>query len=127
MFTYIYADQTCVDDFSVIDQDTGFLVGSLTQGDFTVAIFDPNGSNRADGTNAVTWSIDEKYSDSGYYLLGFTPDLEGDWLFSVIHSEYFPWGKSANYKVVGTTYYGTGSGVTTVTNDDILAFILGLY
>jgi len=128
MFVYTYADQTCVDDFSVIDQDTGLLVGGLTQGDFTVAIYDPNGSDRSDGTNAVTWEISEKVADSGYYLLDFTPDLQGDWLLSVIHSDYFPWGKSANYRVVATTYYGTSGGSSgTVTTDDLLAFILGLY
>lgn len=127
MFVYTYADQTCVDDFSVIDQDTGLLVGSLTQGDFTVAIYDPNGSDRSDGTNAVTWAISEKSSDSGYYSLVFTPDLQGDWLFTVIHSDYFPWGKSANYKVVSTSYYGTSETSGDVSNDELLAFILGLY
>jgi hypothetical protein len=129
MFVYTYADQTCTDDFSVIDQDTGLLVGSLVQGDFTVAIYDPNGSNRSDGTDAVTWSIVEKFAGSGYYLIDFTPDLQGDWVFSVIHSTYFPWGKSANYRVVSTSYYGTGgSGAGgTVSTDDLLAFILGLY
>lgn len=128
MFTYTYADQTCVDGFSVIDQDTGVLVGSLAQGDFTVAIYDPNGLNRADGTNAVIWSITEKFADSGYYRLEFIPDIQGDWVVSIIHSVYFPWGKSANYRVVGSNYYGSGGGSSgTVSTDDLLAFILGLY
>lgn len=129
MFSYTYADQSCIDDFSVIDFNTGVLIGGLTQGDFIVAIYDPNGSNRADGTNAIEWSITEKFTNSGYYLITFVPDIQGDWLISVIHSAYFPWGKSANYSVVGTNYYGTGSGSSlgTVTTDDLLAFILGLY
>lgn len=128
MFTLTYVDQTCADDFSVINYDTGVLVGDLSQGDFTIAIYDPDGIDRADGTNAVTWSITEKFASSGYYMLEFTPDIQGDWLVSVIHSTYFPWGKSANYKVVSTNYYGTGgSGSSgTVTTDDLLAIILAL-
>jgi len=127
MFTYTFADQTCVDDFSVVDQDTQLLVGGLGQGDFTVAIYDPNGLDRSDGTDAVDWDIEEKNVGSGYYTIEFDPDLYGDWLVSVIHDTHFPWGKSSNYRVVSSDYYGSGGSSGSVTTDDLLIFILGLY
>jgi hypothetical protein len=99
-----------------VDQDIALLVGGLSQNDFTVAIYDPDGYERSDGTNAIEWSIGEKYPDSGYYVFEFAPDTDGDWLVSIIHSTYFPWGKSWNYKI---SY--------SVTTDDLLVFILGLY
>jgi len=128
MYTYTYVDQTCVDDFSVVDSSTQALIGGLVQGDFTVAIYDPTGADRSVGAGAVSWSIEEKKAGTGYYKIEFTPDIEGDWVVSVIHSTYFPYGKSANYRAVSTSYYGTtGSGSGEVSNDDLLAFILGLY
>jgi hypothetical protein len=105
------ANMECITDFYGDN-----LVSGLTQNDFTVAIYDPNSSNRVDGTNAVTWAIAERQVGSGYYVLTFTPDIEGNWVASVIHPTYFPWGKSAGYKVISS-----------VSNDDLLVFILGLY
>lgn len=129
MYTYTYVDQTCVDDFVVVNPSTQALVGGLSQSDFTVAIYDPTGTDRAVGAGAVSWSITEKKAGTGYYNIIFIPDIAGDWVVSVIHNTYFPYGKSANYRAVATDYYGTGSGGTTddVTNGDLLAFILGLY
>ena len=120
--TYAFVDQTCVDDFSVVDPDTGLLVGSLVQGDFTVQIFDPTGSS--DTTN---YTIEEIGTNSGYYRLIFTPDAVGIWLVSIIHTTYFPWGKSENYSVVTSTFF-TGSGGATVEDiNKLLIFIFGLY
>jgi len=126
----ILTDQTCSDDFSVNDNDTGALVGGLVQANFTVAIYDPDGLNRADSTGGdlIDWDLVEKYAGSGYYELTFTPDKLGTWLVSIIHATYFPWGKSETYVVVASSFY-TGGGSTDVLSaiEELLVFILGLY
>lgn len=131
--TYVYIDQECADDFSVVNRETEALVGGIDSGDFDVSIFDPNGDNRADGTGAVTWDLDEKFTGSGYYKFSFTPNIEGDWLVSVTHDTYFPWGKSSNFAAVQQGYYSTESPDSTSMSseildvlDDLLVFVLAL-
>jgi hypothetical protein len=121
---YIYTDSTAWDDFAVNNPSTGALVGGLSQGDFTVQIYDPDGLERS---GDITWSISEKYPSSGYYIIEFEVDKEGDWLISVIHSTYFPWGKSRNYTVVASTFFSGDSAGGSITTDELLVFILGLY
>jgi hypothetical protein len=127
--SYVYVGQMCSQCFSVVDRNTELLVGGVDSTDFDVDIFDPNGYNRVSGPSEVDWLITEKFPDSGYYKFEFLPDTTGDWLVSIKHEEYFPWGKSADYAVVNKGYYvsdSTVAGGEAILDmlDDILVYIL---
>lgn len=125
--SYVYVDQKCSQSFAVVNRDTELLVGGIDATDFDVDIYDPNGLNRV---GEPIWMLTEKFPDSGYYKFEFTPDTTGDWLVSIKHDEYFPWGKSADYTVVTESYYAMGDSTVSGTSeildllDDILVFIL---
>lgn len=115
-----------VDHFPVVDSNTGELVSGLDSTNFDVWIFDPADCNRVVGcgdSTAIDYTIEE-IGTSGLYKLEFTPDIVGVWVVLIAHSVYFPWGKSFNYVIYSASSGGGGDGTT---NDDLLAFILGLY
>jgi hypothetical protein len=122
-------DELITDHFPVVDINTNQLVSGIDSTSFDVSIFDPNNCNRVVGCGGDATALDytiSEISTTGVYKFTFTPDLEGVWVILIIHNTYFPAGKSVNYKVISASS-GGGSSSESVTNEDLLAFILGLY
>ncbi len=125
--SYVFINQECSDDFPVVNRETEALVGSIDSTNFLVEIFDPDGFSRADGTDAISWELVEKFPGSGYYNISFVPDKFDDWLISVKHPIYFPWGKSESYTVVSEDFYFVGGDSTGVSNQDIMESLDDLF
>ena len=104
---YIIAGQTFYDWFAVVDPQTGSRVAGLTEGDFTIRLFNPDGT-----TNPVSVHFDPK--TDGLYRVGFSPDEEGTWIINVDHSSYFPGGKSESYQAVGSTFFYDAATVAAI-------------
>ena len=128
MTSKTFVNRVCSDFFSVVDKDTEVLIVSISPAEFNVFIFDSYGRDRivAGDATAIDYLIEEIGVDSGVYKIEFTPDVAGAWVIWITHNVYFPWGKTANYNVVSSTYYcQSGGGVSATEVDDILAIILG--
>jgi len=122
--------ESIVDHFAVVDPNTGSLVPGIDSTSFGVQLFDPDDCDRVVGCGGDSTAIDVsivEIDSTGLYRFSFVPDQIGVWVVSITHSTYFPSGKSANYMVVAESSGGGGNGCGDVSNDDLLAFILGLY
>jgi hypothetical protein len=123
--------ESVVDHFAVVDPNTGSLVPGIDSTSFDVKLFDPSDCDRVIGCGGDSTALDisiVEIDSTGLYRFSFVPDQIGVWIVSITHSTYFPSGKSANYMVVAESSGGGGSnGCGDVSNDDLLAFILGLY
>jgi len=82
------------DEFVVNDAD-GNLVTGLVQGDFTVKLYNPSGSE-VSGSIAVT--ITEL--GNGLYRTNFTPNALGTWTLLITNATHFPYGKTGNYSCI---------------------------
>lgn len=115
-------DVPLIDDFTVLD-GSGNPVAAISPAAFTIALYDSSGAE-VSGSIAVT--ITEL--GDGNYRTSFTPNVTGDWLLSITHALYFPWGKRENYQVfqqlfddLSTETLGPGNRTVEVTVDDALA------
>jgi hypothetical protein len=79
--------------FTVSDCD-GNLISNIDATNFTIFVYDPNG-------NEVSNIISSNFVElgNGNYKYIFTPNLTGTWYVTLIHSTYFPWGKSDDIQV----------------------------
>jgi len=85
------------DEFIVVDEDDNPVTG-LTQGDFTVLLYNPSG---AEVSGSVTTTISE--IGNGIYKILFTPNKLGNWELLISNPTYFPWSKYGHYKSVKAT------------------------
>lgn len=75
------------EDFTVIDEDSNLVTG-LGDGDFTKALYDPDGN---DVSSSIIITISEL--GIGNYRASVTLNSTGTWYMVVYHPIYFPWGK----------------------------------
>ena len=92
---------TALLDYFVVIDGGGTLITGLVQGDFTLALYNPSGTE-VSGTIAVT--IAELAL--GNYSTTFTPDAVGAWLLVVTHATYFSYGKRTSYQVFSGLFDG---------------------
>ena len=78
-----------VDEYFTVADIHGNLIPSIDTTAFTVYVYNPSGSE-------VSGSISGSFTElgNGSYKYTFSPDSVGIWYVIVIHSIYFPWGKS---------------------------------
>lgn len=88
--------------FTVVDSEKNLITG-LTQSDFTVDLFDPNGN---DISGSVTVSITEL--DNGHYRASFTPTIAGEYFLAVYNATYFPYGKTGTIRVYSDNFDSLG-------------------
>ena len=86
-------DVQVTDEFTVVNS-AGVPVTGLVDGDFTKELYNPSGTEVAFSIVPVVTEL-----GGGAYRVVFTPNALGNWLLTIKHATYFPWGKSQNYKV----------------------------
>ncbi len=82
------------DEFIVLDEQDNPITG-LTNNDFTVKLYDPDGSQVANISGGITVNISEV--GNGVYRVSFIPNKLGNWVLIVYNTNYFPFGKGQNY------------------------------
>jgi len=85
-------NQVAYTDFIVTDSN-GDIVTGLVDADFTKYLYNPSGS---EVWSSQGGSITEL--GNGAYRITFTPNATGDWIINVVHTTYFPAGKSENFR-----------------------------
>ena len=88
-----WLDEPLLDDFVVVNS-SGALVAGLSQGDFTVQLYNPSGD---EVSGSISVSISEL--GGGDYRTSFTPDVIGDWLLVIKHATYCAAGKRGQYRM----------------------------
>jgi len=83
------------DYFVTLNSATQAPVSGLLQGDFSIALYNPSGSE-VSGSVSVTIA---ELGSSGNYKVTFTPNATGEWLLVITHATYFAYGKAATYLV----------------------------
>lgn len=87
----IKKDSVAYDDL-IVNDSFGNRVTGLLNSDFTKYLYNP-GLSDVSGSIAVTV---EEMGD-GLYRLNFRPDTIGVWTILITNTNYFSWGKTANY------------------------------
>lgn len=82
-------DQPVYENFTVSDSGGNLISGIDTTTGFVPYVYNPSGGE-------VNISVSGFFTElgNGNYRYTFTPNLNGVWYVTVIHSIYFPWGKS---------------------------------
>lgn len=115
---YIEIDEEIKDSFQVLDKHDVPVTG-LTQGNFTIKLYNPSKNDVANISGGVEVDIEEV--GDGFYRTSFTPDTLGAWNLIIIHSTHFPEGMGEDYYCVESL----GGGVTTEI-EEMIRRILGL-
>jgi len=92
MVNEIQLNSITYDELKVIDPADSSLVTGLGNGDFTKELYNPSGS---EVSGSITVTVTEL--GNGKYRTSFTPNAEGAWSLTIIHSTYLPTGASNNY------------------------------
>ena len=82
-------NQPVYENFTVSDSNGNLISGIDTTTGFTPYVYNPSGSE-------VNVSVSGFFTElgNGNYRYTFTANLNGVWYVNVVHSVYFPWGKS---------------------------------
>lgn len=90
-----------VNHFVAINPVTDLPVSGLTLANFTVVLGNPLGINVVASLPVTIVEL----GTSGNYRTTYTPNSVGDWLLTVIHATYFPYGKRGASRVYDALYY----------------------
>lgn len=93
----IQKSKIAYDEFIVLDESDNPITG-LLDSDFTKKLYDPDDNEVGNISGEEPVPITE--IGSGLYRTSFTPNKLGNWILLVYNSNYFPYGKGANYKCV---------------------------
>jgi hypothetical protein len=109
-----------VDDFVVLDSTQAAVTG-LVQGNFTVSLWNPSGSEVSGSIPVTITEVGE-----GGYEVTFTPNVAGVWLLKIAHATHFSYGKWQNYVISTSTTTGVELVDHFVVLDSSLAPVTGL-